>query len=242
MSEPTTDAQLDEFLEIRKPGAHLEEDVVADDFVLMLGVDLVNYPEVPPGRRRRHLSRRPTSTSASSSTSTPAPSSPTTAGRTAPTCASPTSRRRRSPPSSCRGASAYLQLCVDGWAAEVAKRYGAETMAEIEWAAWNDQVVPELERMTAEFLPAGTVYDDPNQQVAEADRADDPRRLHRAVHAAARHRRALQGAAGHLVPRAATSTCCSASRRGRRRSSCATGSTRCSTSSARCGATRCCPA
>ena len=52
----------------------------------------------------------------------------------------------------------------------MAKRYGAETMAEIEWAAWNDQVVPELERMRAEFLPAGTVYDDPNQQVGEDDR------------------------------------------------------------------------
>ncbi len=40
-----TDAQFDEFLEIRKPGAHLDEGVVADDFVLMLGVDLVNYPK-----------------------------------------------------------------------------------------------------------------------------------------------------------------------------------------------------
>jgi len=47
MSEPQTDAQLDEFLEVRKPGAHLEEGVVADDFVLMLGVDLVNYPKFP---------------------------------------------------------------------------------------------------------------------------------------------------------------------------------------------------
>ena len=45
MTDPTTDPQLDEFLEIRKPGAHLEEGVVADDFVLMLGVDLVNYPK-----------------------------------------------------------------------------------------------------------------------------------------------------------------------------------------------------
>src|SRR3954449_13361230 len=41
----TTDSQIDGFLEIRKPGAHLEEEVVADDFVLMLGVDLVNYPK-----------------------------------------------------------------------------------------------------------------------------------------------------------------------------------------------------
>ena len=31
---------IDELLAIRKPGAHLDEEVVADDFVLMLGVDL----------------------------------------------------------------------------------------------------------------------------------------------------------------------------------------------------------
>jgi len=65
---------------------------------------------------------------------------------------------------------AYLQLCVDGWAREVAKRYGAETMAEIEWAAWNDQVVPELERMKQEFLPVGKVYQDPNRNVAANER------------------------------------------------------------------------
>ena len=68
----------------------------------------------------------------------------------------------------------------------MAKRYGAETMAEIEWTAWNDQIVPELERMKNEFLPAGTVYDDPNQRVRDEDRRRDPRRLHRTVHAAAR--------------------------------------------------------
>ena len=45
MPDPQTDPQFDEFLAIRKPGAHLDEDVVADDFVLMLGVDLVNYPK-----------------------------------------------------------------------------------------------------------------------------------------------------------------------------------------------------
>jgi hypothetical protein len=67
---------------------------------------------------------------------------------------------------------AYLQLCVDGWADEIAKRYGAETMADIEWAGWNDQVVPELERMRNEFLPAGTVYEDPNQHVPESERAN----------------------------------------------------------------------
>src|SRR3990170_365233 len=53
MSEDATDtqlpteAQMNEFLELRKPGAHLEEGVVPDDFVLMLGVDLENYPKFP---------------------------------------------------------------------------------------------------------------------------------------------------------------------------------------------------
>src|SRR5262249_42025030 len=41
---------------------------------------------------------------------------------------------------------------------------------EIEWTAWNDQVVPELDRMKTEFLPASLKYDDPNQDVPEADR------------------------------------------------------------------------
>src|SRR5678815_2513243 len=90
------DSGLDEFHAIRKPGAHLEEQVVPDDFVkTALASKFLPWSE------------------------------------------------------------AYLQLVVDGWAHEVAKRYGAETMAEIEWAAWNDQTLPELERMKQEFLPAG---------------------------------------------------------------------------------------
>ena len=36
---------LHEFHAIRKPGAHLEEQVVPDDFVLMLRVDLNNYQQ-----------------------------------------------------------------------------------------------------------------------------------------------------------------------------------------------------
>ena len=115
--------------------------------------------------------------------------------------------------------------CVDGWAREVAKRYGAETMAEIEWAAWNDQVVPELERMRAEFLPAGVDYADPNQHVPEADRAAHPGRLHRPVHPAPEAVELDEGAARHAGSSGATSTCCSASRRGRPRSRCATAST-----------------
>jgi hypothetical protein len=65
----------------------------------------------------------------------------------------------------------YLQLCVDGWFDEVGNRYGADTAAEIEWNAWNDQVVPELERMRNEFLPADVAYDDVNRRVDAEDRA-----------------------------------------------------------------------
>src|SRR6185437_15336280 len=38
-------------------------------------------------------------------------------------------------------------------------------------AAWNDQVVPELDRMRQEFLPGDVTYTDPNQLVPESDRS-----------------------------------------------------------------------
>jgi hypothetical protein len=60
---------------------------------------------------------------------------------------------------------------VDGWATEVARRYGPETMAEIEWTAWRDQISAELARMKTEFLPADTTYEDPNASVPEDERA-----------------------------------------------------------------------
>jgi len=170
VSEPTTDAQLDGFLEIRKPGAHLDEEAVADDFVLMLGVDLTNFPRFPRvddnvTYKRADLDIRQ--------------ELDVDSGAELPDYAGPYRSDLRFTDFSREAlatrflpwSEAYLQLCVDGWAAEVSKRYGAETMAEIEWAAWNDQIAPETERMKGEFLPAGTVYEDPNQRVAEADRA-----------------------------------------------------------------------
>src|SRR5436190_24195141 len=45
MTDPSAGSQLDGFLEMRRPGAHLDEEVIADDFVLMLGVDLTNFPK-----------------------------------------------------------------------------------------------------------------------------------------------------------------------------------------------------
>src|SRR6185295_18796598 len=150
------------FLEIRKPGAHLEEAVVADDFVLMLGVDLVNYPKF-----------------ARVDDSVTYPKLDVDSGAELPDYAGPYRADLRFTDFSREAlatkflpwSARYLQVCVDGWATEVAKRYGAEAMAEIEWAAWNDQIAPELERMKNEFLPAGAVYEDPNQRVPEEDRA-----------------------------------------------------------------------
>jgi hypothetical protein len=170
VSEPTTDAQLDGFLEIRKPGAHLDEDVVADDFVLMLGVDLTNFPRFP--RVDDDVTYKQADLDIRHQTDVDS-------GAELADYAGPYRSDLRFTDFSREAlatrflpwSEAYLQLCVDGWAAEVAKRYGTETMAELEWTAWNDQVVPEIERMKDEFLPAGTVYEDPNQAVPEADRA-----------------------------------------------------------------------
>ncbi|HZM30286.1 MAG TPA: hypothetical protein VFB77_07330 [Acidimicrobiales bacterium] len=171
MSEPTTDQQqLDGFLEIRKPGAHLEDEAaVADDFVLMLGVDLTNFPKFPRvdddvTYQKRDLDVRQ-QLDVDSGAELPDYSGPYR-GDLRFTDFSREALATRFLPWSER----YMQTCVDGWATEVAHRYGAETMAEIEWAAWCDQVAPELDRMRAEFLPPGAVYDDPNQRVPEADR------------------------------------------------------------------------
>jgi hypothetical protein len=170
VAEPTADDQLDEFLELRKPGNHLEEGVIADDFVLMLGVDLVNYPKFPRvddtvtyPKADLDIRYELDVDSGAELDDYSGPYRPDLrytdfsreflAGKVIP------------------WSEAYCQLCVNGWAAELTKRYGAATMAEIEWAAWNDQMVPELERMKGEFLPAGTDYVDPNQAVPEAERA-----------------------------------------------------------------------
>jgi hypothetical protein len=170
VSEPATDPQLEEFLEIRKPGAHLEDGVVADDFVLMLGVDLVNFPKFPRVDDGVTYARADLDVRQQLDVDSGAELSDYSGPYRADlrfTDFSADALATKFLPWSDR----YMQLCVDGWATEVAKRYGADAMAEIEWTAWNDQIVPELERMTNEFLPADTTYDDPNQRVAEADRA-----------------------------------------------------------------------
>jgi hypothetical protein len=165
-----SDDQLDGLLEIRKPGAHLEGEAAPDEFVLMLGVDLHDYPKfsrvddgVTYAKGTLDIRQQLDVDSGAELDDYSGPYRPDLRFTDFSTEALAT----RFLPWS----EAYLQLCVDSWAAEVARRYGAEAMAEIEWAAWNDQIAPEIDRMTAEFLPAGTVYADPNQAVPEADRA-----------------------------------------------------------------------
>jgi hypothetical protein len=169
MAEPQTDAQLDEFMKVRKPGAHLEEDVVADDFVLMLGVDLVNYPKFPKADdtvtyAKADLDRRQQLDVDSGAELSDY------SGPYRPDLRFTDFSREALATRFIPFIAEYTQLAVDGWAAEVSRRYGADTMSEIEWAAWNDQVLPELERMKDEFLPTGTTYVDPNAAVAEDDR------------------------------------------------------------------------
>jgi hypothetical protein len=161
---------IDELLAIRKPGAHLDDEVVADDFVLMLGVDLVDYPK---------FSRVDDGVTYPKAALDVRQQLDVDSGAELADYSGPYRSELRFTDFSREAlatrflpwSNAYVQLCVDGWAAEVAKRYGAETMAEIEWAAWNDQVVPELERMKGEFLPLGTEYVDPNHAVPDAERA-----------------------------------------------------------------------
>jgi hypothetical protein len=168
--DPTTDPQLDGFLEIRKPGAHLEQDVVADDFVVMLGVDLHNFPKfsrvddtITYPKAALDLRQQVDVDSGAEL--------PDYSGPYRPDLRFTDFSREALATRFLPWSEAYLQLCVDGWAGEVAHRYGAETMAEIEWAAWTDQTAPETARMRDEFLPAGTVYEDPNASVPAEDRA-----------------------------------------------------------------------
>jgi hypothetical protein len=174
MADDPTDAQLDTFLDARKPGAHLDEEYVPDDFVLMLGVDLVNFPKFPKAvadgvtfpKAQLDLRQQLDVDSGAELADYSGPYRPelrftdfskeALAGKIIP------------------WSEAYLLVCIEGWINEVAKRFGEETMREIEWAAWTDQIAPELERMKTEFLPEGTVYEDPNAAVAAEDRPSTP--------------------------------------------------------------------
>ena len=242
MPEPTPDQDFDEFLEIRKPGHHLEEDVVADDFVSMLRVDLNNFQKFPKVDNtvtypKANLDIR-YELDADSGAELPDYSGPYRADLRYTDFSKEALASKLIPWS-----EAYMQLCVDGWAGEISKRFGAETMEEIEWTAWNEQTAPELERMRNEFLPAGAAYDytDPNPAVPANERATT-RIVYRGLFSPRLDMGGLPRSSWSPGSSDPTSSCCRPLRPGARRSSCATGSTRCSTSSSHCGATWSCRA
>jgi hypothetical protein len=163
------DIGLGGFLEIRKPGAHLEEDVVADDFVLMLGVDLVNYPKFPrfddgvtyPLAQMDIRQQTDVDSGAELADYS---------GDYRPDLRFTDFSKEALANRFIPFGDDYTVLCLDAWAAEVSKRYGPDVMAEVEWAAWNDQVLPEIDRMRSEHLPDWIDYTDPNAAVAIEDR------------------------------------------------------------------------
>jgi hypothetical protein len=168
MPEPI-DKQLEGFHAIRKPGAHLEQDVIADDFVLMLGVDLVNYPKFEKFDATVTYPKKDLDIRYQLDADSGAELADYS-GEWRPNLRYTDFSKEALATKVVPWIEAYQQLCVDGWFAEISKRYGADIAAEIEWIAWNEGVTPELERMKNEFLPAGLEYRDPNVDVAEADR------------------------------------------------------------------------
>lgn len=175
VSDQQTDRQseqgFDEFLELRKPGAHLDGQAAVDDeFAQSLGVDLENFPKFDKAVDddvtfpKADLDIR-WETHVDSGRELEDYSGPYLADLRY-TDFSKNALANKIIPWS----EAYLQLCVDGWADEVTRRYDAETMAEIEWAAWTEHIAPEIDRWIEEFLPEGTSYTDPNASVPEDER------------------------------------------------------------------------
>jgi hypothetical protein len=51
----------------------------------------------------------------------------------------------------------YMRVWVGAWLEEAEKRFGRGERLEIEWLAWRDGMVPKLESMLREYLPASYV-------------------------------------------------------------------------------------
>lgn len=168
MATNETDTELDEFLEIRKPGAHLSE-TVAEEFVLDIDVDLENFVRFP------RLDDSVTYPKAALDIRhelvvDPAVDLPDYAGPFKPdlrfTDFSTAQLVRM-----LEMSAEYLRVCLDAWRGEVARRKGEAEMLVIDQAAWDDTVRPELERMTREFLPPSQLDSIPGatEQVAPID-------------------------------------------------------------------------
>jgi hypothetical protein len=162
MTDGAVDDQLSTFLEARKPGAHLEDEFVPDDFVLMLGVDLRNFPKFPKAvadgvtfAKTRLDTRQDVDVDSGAELAD-------YSGPYRPDLRFTDFSREALLTKILPWSEAYLLVCIEGWVKEVARRFGDAAMREIEWAAWTEQIAPELDRMRAEYLPATASYTDPN--------------------------------------------------------------------------------
>jgi len=165
--------QFDEFLALRKPGAHLDGQVkVNDEFAQSIGVDLVNFPKFDKavGDDVTYPVKNVDQRQRLDAIEDPDGGLEDYSGPYKPDLRFSDFSRTALATKLLPYGDDYTQLCVDGWFDEVSRRFGAERAAEIEWSAWNDQIVPEIPRWIEEFLPEGTVFHDVNQEVAEVDR------------------------------------------------------------------------
>ncbi len=223
MAEPTPDAQLEGFLEIRKPGAHLEEDVVPDDFVLMLGVDLDNYPKFP---------------SVDDGTTYPKADLDVRqqvdvdSGAELPDYSGP-----------YRADLRYTDFSVTRWPPvppvergvprALRRRMGRRDRTPLRRRHDGRDRVGGVERPgrprarthARRVPPRGPDLRRPQPAGRRGRPREDPRRLHRTLHPAARDHATSPSPSSSPGSSGATSTCCSASRDGRPRSWCATAST-----------------
>jgi len=165
--------QFDEFLALRKPGAHLDGQVkVNDEFAQSIGVDLVNFPKFDKavGDDVTYPVKNVDQRQRLDAIEDPDGGLEDYSGPYKPDLRFSDFSRTALATKLLPYGDDYTQLCVDGWFDEVSRRFGAERAAEIEWSAWNDQIVPEIPRWIEEFLPEGAAFHDVNQEVAEADR------------------------------------------------------------------------
>ena len=240
------DEQLDDepaarqFLEIRKPGAHLEEGVIADDFVLMLGVDLNNFPK---------FARVDDNVTYAKGDARHSPATRRRLRRRAPRLQRPVPRRpalhrllhaRRSRPKFVPWSERYLQL--------VRRRVGRRGGEALRRRADGGDRVGGVERPSRSRARAHA------QRVPACDHRRTRTRTSASPSRTAPVRESCTPDCSHRDPTwststkssssrgcsGATSTCCNASKPGPRRSRFATDSTSCSTSSGRSGAKRCC--
>ena len=188
---------------MRKPGAHLDEDVRPRRLrpharrrprelpqVRQGGRAGGHLPEGaarhPPGARRR-LRRR---------------AAPTTAGPYRADLRFTDFSVEALATGSSRGARPTCWLCIDGWTDEVAKRFGADTMHEIEWAAWNDQIASRARAHEDRVPPRG--HRSTTTPTSRCPRPTGPPRRSSTPGCSPpgpTSRRAHQGAARHVVPR-----------------------------------------